>query len=66
MSFNHFTDSLGDGFFHTVAGRGPIELVDGKKPVKGDENRFIAGEIETPGPFHGKGFVDLATDIKVL
>ena len=66
MSFNNFANSLGNGFFHTIAGRGPIEFVDGEKPVKGNQNRFIAGDIETSGPFHGKRLIDFTADIQIF
>ena len=38
MSLYDLADTLTECFLHTVAGRGSIELIDGKKPIKGDED----------------------------
>ena len=54
MSFHDFRDPLGKGFFHAVAGAGTVEFVDGVKPVKGNEDLLLRGQVVGPGPLEGQ------------
>ena len=66
MPFNDLTDSLNQGFLHTIASRRAVKLIDGKKPVKGYQNFPFLGQIVAPGPFQRQAFKYFSGNSQVI